>query len=138
MPGQAERAAEPDRADEREHHDGDGGGDRHPAEAGDVDEAELQPEQHDADAQQGARGDAEARGEHAGERLAQRRDLADDDAERDGGGQQRHRGHGEVHQPREQRRRCRDEKARHDHPQLGNQKCSWRNVGVSGTPVQSG
>ena len=59
--GEAERAAEPERAGERQHDDEHSRGDRQGAEPGDVAEAELEAEQHDADAEQPARGDAQAR-----------------------------------------------------------------------------
>ena len=134
------------------HDHGDGREDRDPAEAGDVDEAELQPQQHDAQAQQPACGDPQPGREGAGERGLQAGHLADDDAERDRRREDRHGGQREVREPRDEGRGCRDGESRHPFAhratpaesdprqvaQLGAQKCSCRNSGVTGTPVQIG
>ena len=89
----------------------------------------------------------------ARERGLQGGHLADDDAERDGRREDRHGGQREVREPRDEGRGCRDGESRHpcahhatparrpgngQVAQLGGQKCSCRNSGVTGTPVQIG
>jgi len=142
--GQPERPPEPDRAGERQHDDRDRRQDRDPAEAGDVDEAELQAEQDDAEAEQAARGELHPRREAAGERGLQRGHLADHDPEGHRSREDRHGRHGEVHEPCHERRGCRDGESRHPFAhrahvaQAGVQKWSCRNSGVTGTAVQIG
>ena len=50
--GQLEPAAQPIGAGESKEHDGDGARDGHPAETGDIEDAQLEAEQHDAEAHQ--------------------------------------------------------------------------------------
>ena len=99
--GQAERAAEADRADEGEQHDRDDHDDRQPAEAEDVDQAEFQPEQHDAEAHELLGGHRQSGREDPVQRAAGCGDLADDDAERHGRREQRYRRNERVDRPRQ-------------------------------------
>ena len=88
------------------------------------------------------RGEPQAGCESPGEGWSQGGHLADHDPECDGGREDRHGGKGEVHEPRHERRRGRDGEPRHPVAghvaQLGVQKWSCRNSGVTGTPVQIG
>jgi hypothetical protein len=104
--GQAKRSPQHPGDPERQQHHDDDCGDSHPAEPDDVDQAELQPEQHDADTHEAFSRHREPGRPNPLEQRACCGQLRHDDSERYRRCQQRDGGNQGVNQPGEQGCRC--------------------------------
>jgi hypothetical protein len=110
--GHPEHAAERQRAEERDEHGGHDREHRADAEPEHLPQAELQAEEHDAEAQELLRRPAQP----AVRRRGQER--ADQHAQHDGYGQRAHRGEERVHAERDRRAHRRGDEARRERPGL--------------------